>query len=229
MPINFHPTTEKAACRLCTSQNLIRLWDLGLTPAANAFRMKNDGSPINVYDLKVLGCIRCGHVQLSHVVSPELLFTNYKYASGTSATFIRHFESYARAIHERLQDVGGNRILEIGSNDGTLMSALRAFDPKLDVVGIEPSPELDAHDNKVVGGFFSEISLGFAEAALDGSFQKFDLAVANNVFAHIDNLDEVFMRLYQHGVKTVVFEVQAEAAIASAALSALFSPKDMFD
>jgi len=63
------------ACRLCNDANLTQFLDLGFTPPADRFLRREQLSEAEIYyPLKVLLCNACGHVQLSSVVSPEILF-----------------------------------------------------------------------------------------------------------------------------------------------------------
>lgn len=206
---------QRDTCRLCTSPALDLLVDFGETPAANAYRKKNDTSPIVKYPLEVMGCTHCGHVQLHHVVNPKVLFTNYKYASGTSAVFREHFAKLAVEIAawssvERATRV--TTILEVGSNDGTLLRALRRHPMPIVAVGIEPSSELAGSDEQTVSGFFSSETLKKAQVA-SGQQWPFDFMVANNVLAHVDDLAGVFALAHEAQIKTVVFEVQSEQAL----------------
>lgn len=196
--MNYYVTRED--CRLCKGQLTVVL-ELPATPPANAYLVAKpaEGTSPTTFPLTVMECHDCGHAQLREVVDPKLLFTNYKYASGTSASFRKHFEDLSLEIWQRQP-----RVLEIGSNDGTLLRALGA--KYITAVGIDPSTELaESGSLTTVTGFFDAATLKKAEAMAGGPF---DLLVANNVFAHIDDLKGVFELAHKAHIGTVVFEVQ---------------------
>ena len=83
-------------------------------------------------------------MQLSVTVPPEIMFRNYLYVSGTSDTIPAHFAAYARDVADRFVPKDG-LVVEIGSNDGTL---LRAFDrATVRVLGVEPARNIAAMAN----------------------------------------------------------------------------------
>jgi SAM-dependent methyltransferase len=176
-------------CRLCSSDNLDLVLSLGTTPLANDFRSL--ATPPGEYaeiPLDLLRCHACQHVQLAHVVSPQLLFSNYAYVSGTSSSFVEHFKQYAEWISSSLEIPKGDLILEIGSNDCTLLSFLA--DNSYRCIGIDPAENIvrGAESNQYLSicSFFDqevadEIRKNHGEASL---------IIANNVFAHIKDLSK---------------------------------------
>ena len=90
------------------------------TPPANAFVPANQvGQAQPVYPLEVHFCETCFHSQLLDVVSPEELFSEYVYVSGTSAVFRDHFARYASVVAQRYPLAAQELVVDIGSNDGT--------------------------------------------------------------------------------------------------------------
>jgi hypothetical protein len=160
--------------------------DLGLQPLANSFIKPDDlGKPEPRYPLELARCSVCGHVQLSVTVPPEIMFRNYLYVSGTSDTIPAHFAAYAKDVAERFVPKGG-LVVEIGSNDGTL---LRAFDRgSVRVLGVEPARNIAAMANvagiPTLDEFFDEAIAGDI-AAKHG---RASAIIGNNVVAHIDDL-----------------------------------------
>src|SRR5438132_1244132 len=113
--------TDRSRCRICEADSLESVLDLGLQPLANSFIKPDEvGRPEPRYPLELARCTSCGHVQLSVTVPPEIMFRNYLYVSGTSETIPAHFAEYAKDVAERLVPKGG-LVVEIGSNDGTLL------------------------------------------------------------------------------------------------------------
>ena len=181
---------KRETCRLCESEDLGCVLSLEPTPPANAFvnasRIADEQSrfPLDVYF-----CRACKHVQLLDVVDPEELFGEYVYVSGTSSVFVKHFEDYAQMCRERYNLQKGDFVVEIGSNDGTL---LRFFqDAGMRVVGIDPAREIARRATE--SGI--ETLPTFFDSTLARKLQEerksAKLIAANNVFAHIDDLGEV--------------------------------------
>jgi C-methyltransferase C-terminal domain/Putative zinc binding domain/Methyltransferase domain len=155
-------------------------------PLANSFIRPDElEKPEPRYPLELARCTACGHVQLSVTVPPEIMFRNYLYVSGTSDTIPAHFAAYAKDVAERFVPKGG-LVVEIGSNDGTL---LRAFDRgTVRVLGVEPARNIAAMANAAgiptLDEFFSE-AIASEIAAKHG---RAAAIIGNNVVAHIDDL-----------------------------------------
>ncbi len=182
--------TEKTTCRLCNAP-VKPVFALTPTPIANAYADKPD-SNADRYPLELTECTECSHVQQRYVISD--LFRDYKYT--TPATVARYLEPTAKLIRERFPKA--RNLLEIGSNNGTYLKILRDYG--FDVVGIDPA----ATGYKNVKGYFTE------EWAKESKYFKYDIIVANNVLAHIDDLQDVF-RGINHLLAddgALIFEVQ---------------------
>jgi len=157
------------------------------TPLANAF-VDEAAKTIEqlCFPLDVYFCETCAHVQLLDVVDPGLLFENYVYVSGTSPTFVEHFDGYANDVIERFEPPDGSLVVDIGSNDGTLLAAFKSRGFR--VLGIDPARDIAARANEAgietLAAFFS----GDLAAEIRESYVSADIITANNVFAHADDL-----------------------------------------
>jgi len=195
-------------CRLCKSKNITKLFSLEPTPPANAFVKKdNFGVEQPCYPLDLFLCDDCFHVQLNTVVNPEILFKDYVYVSGTSPSFILHFENYALNVINRLNLGKNSFIIDVGSNDGTLLSKFKNFG--MNVLGIDPATEIArvANENGVetLNKYLNE---DVVEKVIELKGPA-DVICANNVFAHIDDLigtvNNIKNLLKENGV--FIFEV----------------------
>ncbi|MCL4418675.1 class I SAM-dependent methyltransferase [Patescibacteria group bacterium] len=181
-------------CRVCKSSVLIKVITLGPTPLANAFLKKDqvDG-PEDFFPLDVYFCKNCTMLELGHVVSPVLLFSDYVYVSSTSPVFAKHFKDFATDICRRFKLGSNSLVIDIGSNDGILLKPFREFGAR--TLGIEPAKKIAKVARKdgieTIDDFFS-ISLAKKIVKEKG---KAAIVTATNVFAHIDNLDEVIQGL----------------------------------
>jgi SAM-dependent methyltransferase len=181
---------SRTTCRLCGSTALRRAFALTPTPPANAF-VKADAIDVAqpAFPLDVYFCDACTHVQLLDVVDPAVLFRNYVYVSGTSPAFVRHFASYARDVAQFADLRSGDLVVDIGSNDGTLLTPFKAAGYR--VLGVDPATAIAAAATQAgietMPAFFTEaladeIAAGHGHASV---------IAANNVFAHIDDLSGV--------------------------------------
>jgi len=181
---------RRATCRLCSSADLEKVLALGATPLANAFVRREALSETQpTYPLDVYLCKGCAHVQLLDVVDPAVLYKDYVYVSGTSPVFVRHFEDYARYIVDRFGPPANSLVVEIGSNDGTL---LRCFKNRgFRVLGIDPAEgiarsAIESGIDGIVGFFTPQLA---REIRRDHG--PANVIAANNVMAHIDELGKV--------------------------------------
>lgn len=183
-------------CRLCESRFLMRVLDLAYTPLANEFP-KEPGQPQDEFPLFLESCLECGHVQLPVVVDPERLFRDYVYVSGTSPVFREHFRKYADDTIKRHNIRESDLVVEIGSNDASL---LRCFKHEgMRVLGIDPARDIAA--KATADGFETWPEFFTPEIAgrIVRERGKAKLVVANNVFAHADDLASI-----ARGVKTLL-------------------------
>lgn len=150
------------------------------SPVANALFTTPD---FNRYPLDLNYCNRCGHLQLDSAPDPDTVFSEYRYRSGVSASFRKHFEQYATDIGRMFSIGEDTRILEIGSNDGYLLYQLK-LQFGAQVVGVEPSEFLvQDHTDKGVEVVTDFFTTDLVEQK--GWTESFDIILANNVLAHI--------------------------------------------
>jgi SAM-dependent methyltransferase len=147
--------------------------------------VKQECFPLDLYF-----CRDCTHVQLLDVVDSSLLFEHYVYVSGTSPSYVRHLEEYADTVSRFVGLREGELVVEIGSNDGTLIEAFKR-NHGATTLGIDPARNLveaaTAKGIETIPAFFtSALSAELAEER-----GRARVIAANNVFAHIDDLDDV--------------------------------------
>ncbi len=178
--------TEKSVCRVCAGKNLRKVLSLGSTPPANAF-VKDLKQQEQFFPLELSFCNGCGFVQLTHVVSPELLFRDYVYVSSTSPVFVEHFRQLAATIINRFRPQPNSLVVDVGSNDGVL---LRPFKEKgMKVLGIDPAEKIAALATK---SGIETLPIFFTPAAAKDIVKKYGKAkvvTATSVFSHVDDLD----------------------------------------
>lgn len=174
---NFH-------CRLCSGLLDDALY-LGETCLANELPSWRIEGGQDEFPLYLSRCTICGHIQLPVVVNPERLFRDYVYQSGTSPVFVKHLHEFARDVQPARP---GGFIVEIGSNDATLLAEYKRLG--FEVLGVDPAhniANIAELKNKVptIRDFFSK---ALVESNWNLKGRKADLIVALNVFAHADDL-----------------------------------------
>ena len=170
-------------CLACGGENLYQYLDLGTQPYANDLK-KTPGESKPTEELRVNLCLDCFHSQLSVIVDPKALYKDYKYVSGTTETLKKHFQSLAHSAVTNSQGslISGLNVLDIGSNDGTLLSCFK--DLHCEVQGIDPAETmlLEAAKNNIPTTIASWPGEWFQ--VYD---KPFHIITACNVFAHNPN------------------------------------------
>jgi SAM-dependent methyltransferase len=175
------------SCRICKNPSLHRFLSLGPTPLANQFLRRDQlGDSELTYPLDVCYCPNCFLVQLEDVVSPEILFRDYVYVSGTSNTLRNHFRALAEEVKESFALGHDSLIVDIGSNDGTLLKYFDALGTR--TLGIEPATNIAkiarGQGIETINDFFTE------DTARHIAEKRTAKAIlATNVFAHVNDLD----------------------------------------
>jgi NDP-4-keto-2,6-dideoxyhexose 3-C-methyltransferase len=148
---------EIEACRICRGHDLLPVIDLGDQALTGRFPAEREPDPPRA-PLCLVRCADCGLVQLRHSVNAgELFADSYGYRSGINATMRNHLSSITAALADRAALKGGDAVLDIGCNDGTLLMSYG--EPGLVRVGIDPLAEMFRQgyraDLNVRTGFFS--------------------------------------------------------------------------
>ena len=182
--------TTRADCRLCGGRRVARVMSLGATPLANEFvSAEACAAPQERVPLDVYLCEECGHVQLLDVVDPEVLFRNYVYVSSTSPVFVEHFQRYAEAVLALMHAPVGAQVVEIGSNDGTLLRFFREAGWR--VLGIDPARSIAAAAARRGIPTLPEFFTPDLAHRLRAEGWAPSVILANNVFAHADDLQAI--------------------------------------
>jgi hypothetical protein len=174
-------------CRLCKaplSEILLKLPD---SPLANEFVSE----PIkqDLFSLELCSCTNCHHYQLTESVDGERLFRNYSFVSGTSKVNVAHFTKLAENTVKRFFLKPGDFVVEIASNDGTLLQAFKNLGMR--VLGVDPAENIAkiANENGIetLPDFFtSELAKNIL---LKYGTPK--LVIANNIIAHTDYVIDI--------------------------------------
>lgn len=181
---------EIKICRICNSKDLADVIDLGNQPIPNGF-LRKEALKLNEprYPLSVVFCENCSLMQLKFLVNPETMFKNYLYIPSSSKTRVEYFKKMADEVIEVGEMKQGDLVIDVGSNDGSLLICFRNLGMK--ILGIDPAENLVtvAALNGVytVPGYFnSKLARKVAK-----KYGRAKAMTATNVIAHIPNLHEV--------------------------------------
>jgi len=192
-------------CASCSQVDLTVLHDFGSVPLAGYFPYAKQLDSANLVEMRLLRCETCGLVQVDPIVDDEYLFSDYRYRSFFAMN--SHFSQLsdwivAKGFKKNVQ------ILEIGSNDGTLLNHLIAngFHP----IGVDPAANIVQHSKKlgheVLIGHFSKNFVN--ENRLKGVF---DLAISCNSFAHIQGIRGIASAVYMSLTSEGYFLIEVQS------------------
>lgn len=186
------------SCIVCGSSQVEQFLDLGRTALANKFLTKEELSqPEPAYPLRVGFCHRCAHVQLMERVPPAAMFTDYLYLSSASDTLKAHLDDLSDIVTRRYALGPSDLVIDIGCNDGTLLSGFRRHGVR--TLGVDPAANLAALANgrgveRYVGFFNGENARHITER-----WGQARAVTATNTFPHIPDL-----RDFVEGLKTAL-------------------------
>lgn len=179
------------ACVFCGSSKLSDVIDFGNVALAGAFIDKKDFATEKKYPLAIVFCKQCYAVQVRDHINPSTLFTKDFYFSSAIKTLRDHFADYAAEVTERFVPAPKNALaVEFGSNDGVLLKPL-AKQGIGKVIGIDPAENI-VKSIKDKGLILINDFFGVPIAAsIEKKYGKADIIMANNVFAHISDINGV--------------------------------------
>jgi len=193
-------------CRFCGKELKYTFVDLGLSPLANEYMAEEDKGQY-FFPLNVMVCESCKLVQALDYQKPEEIFSDYKYFSSFSKSWLKHCENYVNMIVPRLGLNQDSFVYEIACNDGYL---LQYFKPhKISVCGIEPAVNVAEDARKK--GIEVEVEFWGEDTATElvKKRGKADLIIGNNVLAHVPDINSFVegmkIALKENGTITMEF------------------------
>jgi SAM-dependent methyltransferase len=133
-------------------------------------------------------CRACGHAEFPDVINPDLLYRNYKYQTSISLGLVEHFGRYVNAVLTTVQPQAGSLVMDVGSNDGSLLKFFKARGHR--VLGVDPATAIarqaTAAGIETLPTYFTAQQAGEIRAQHGCAA----ILTANNVFANIDNLTD---------------------------------------
>ena len=198
---------NRKACRLCNSKNLTTVVSLTPTPWADDYRVKeNLDKPQEVIPMDIVKCENCGHAQLTHVIDATEVYLNYTYETASTLGLGGHFERSADSLFELFSPNKNGLAIDIGSNDGNLLSHFQKKGMK--VLGVDPMPGIAEKASKngipTIGEFFN--------TSLASQIRKehgpAEIVTSNNLVADTDELTQFIedIKLLMNGDTIFFFE-----------------------
>jgi len=177
---------RRTSCRGCAGRDLPVVLSLGKMPLANAFLDSPDQfADEPAYDLDLHFCPACSLVQLTEVIHPEALFRNYVYVTGFADTIVEHNRAYAAAVGNQLHLSASDLVLEIASNDGSLLKCFREMGVR--TLGVEPALNIAEAARQAGIETVPEFFNSHLAPRLRASYGPAKAVIGNNVLAHVDD------------------------------------------
>ena len=183
------------SCQISNRNDLEEVLDLGFQPLGDSLLTKQQlNQPEKYYPLKLMRSKSLGHSQLSYVVPGNLVYhMEYPYKCGVTAEVVKHHSEQSKKNIELLSLEKNSLIIDVGSNDGTLLNEYKKLGMK--VVGVEPTnvaKYANARGIKTIQApFNNKISKKIIQ-----KYGKAKLITATNVFAHMSSLGDVIEAIY---------------------------------
>ena len=177
-------------CRFCNNKVSKQVLDLGESPPSNAY-LKNEGlfEKEKYFPLKLFLCEICFLVQTEDYNLPDELFTeDYAYFSTTSNTFVKHAKKYVESITNDLNLNHKSFVVEIASNDGYLLKNF--LHNKIPCLGIEPTKSTYLRSLELKIPSLNEFFNSKLADHINTKYKKADLIIANNVYAHVPEIND---------------------------------------
>ena len=189
--VNSLLANQSASCSFCNSKAITEIMNFGEVALAGGFLKPDQFVNELYYPLHLYFCCDCFAVQVIDKVNPEVLFQQeYFYFSSSIRTLREHFIDYAAEVTSRFLTPESSTVIEFGCNDGVLLRPLA--DQKIrTVIGVDPATNTVSTINDpritIINDFFNEkVAAGII--AVHG---KADMVVANNVYAHIPDIQGI--------------------------------------
>jgi len=180
--------SSEERCRVCRNKTLKLGIDLGELPLANALisnERAKDPRPEPKFPLQVFYCTTCGLIQLLDIIDRKSMFDEYTFLTATAQTSMEHFDQYADGLASRLHISERDLVVDIGSNDGTLLKAFRRHGAS--VLGVEPARNVA--EIAISDGIDTIVEYFGPQTVRQIGPEKAKLITANNVVSHVGDLE----------------------------------------
>lgn len=177
-------------CQICRDSPLIDILKLGHhAPVHSHLTKEKLNEPETTFPLNLVLCQNCGLSQLDYIGDPNIIFApEYPYQTGMTNMLIRNFKQLADTLEKEYELKSGDLIVDIGSNDGTLLQPFK--DKGMQVLGIEPTNVAQIANENGITTIQEYFTKSTAEQAV-AKYGKAKIITLTNAFAHIHNIEEM--------------------------------------
>ena len=185
-------------CQVCGSYDLELIIDLGHQPLCDSLLSKDQlDSPEATYPLRQVWCKQCSLNQIDYVVPGHLVYhVDYPYRTGVTRELAAYQKQMAIDVVSDLRISPDSLVVDIGCNDGTLLSSFK--EQKMRVVGVEPTNIAQFARENCIETIQAPFNQKVATQIVENHGQA-NIVTATNVFAHMASLGDVM-----NGLETLV-------------------------
>ena len=178
---------KEQSCRICESNDIIVVFELKSTPSGDRFVSEEDlDKSIEKFPLILAICNSCGYLHLPYVLDPAESYTNYVYETKITVGLKEHYLDYAKEVITYGNIPSSSLVIDLGSNDGTMLKAFKEVGMK--ILGVEPNKSIADLANKnqlnTINNYFSHSVAN----EIIRQYEKASIITANYMFANIDNI-----------------------------------------
>src|SRR3990172_5923468 len=175
-------------CRFCSKKDIFKFLELGTMALANSFLTREELQSIKEpkYPLDVFFCEQCGLVQIGYVVSPDALFKAYIYFSATSDLVHKHADYLAKSFQKRFGLNEKSQVVEIASNDGTVLQYFKKIGVK--TLGVEPAKNIAKVAEESGIETFNDFFNDTTSQKIKDKYGAADVILGRHVFAHVPEI-----------------------------------------
>jgi len=205
--INPEPHWKHGKCRLCRSSLLQCVITLKPIPVGEHYTQEPLMFEAPRYPIDIYQCTKCGAVQTQDNINPEILWSSYTYYSGMTESIVRHFEQFFNDTMARYKFKSNSSILDIGSNDGSLLSIFDRYG--WETLGVDPAKTVA---NVAISKGISTLVGLYGSDQIDRKLtgHSFDLITAFNVFAHSNSMDCMLSSVKKHLSPAGIFSFEVQ-------------------
>ena len=177
-------------CQICFSKNLTHVINLGNQPLANTLIDNHENiDQYQSYPINVVRCNECTLLQIDYVVDQKKVYhPEYPYLPGITPTVNKEQKELAKYLNEKLELKEENLVVDIGSNDGSLLKSFKLMN--INTIGVEPTNIAKLANKNGIKTLQSFFNLETAKKIVK-DFKKAKLITSTNVFAHMSTLGDV--------------------------------------